>query len=131
MDIRSLLLETARLACDHLERLPERRVGASWDPARIRELLGGALPEGPRSAMEVVRELAAAIEPCLVASAGPRFFGFVVGGSVPASLAADWLTSVWDQNAQAFASSPAAAVVESITAEWLRELFGFPANVSV
>src|SRR5262249_39063067 len=112
MDIRSLLFETTRIACDYLERLPDRRVGANADLGRLRERLGVGLGDGPRSPLEVIRELAANVEPYLVGSAGPRFFGFVVGGSGPASLAADWLTSVWDQNAQAFASSPAAAVVE-------------------
>jgi glutamate/tyrosine decarboxylase-like PLP-dependent enzyme len=66
-----------------------------------------------------------------VASAGPRFFGFVVGGSLPAALAADWLTSSWDQNAQAFALSPAAAVVEDVVARWLLGLLGLPPTASV
>jgi glutamate/tyrosine decarboxylase-like PLP-dependent enzyme len=131
MDLRPLLEETARLACDHLEALPSRHVGATGDPRRLRERLGGPLPEGPEAPIAVVRELAAAVAPGLVASAGPRFFGFVIGGSVPAALAADWLTSAWDQNAQSFDASPAAAVIEDITAGWLRALFGLPATASV
>ena len=66
-----------------------------------------------------------------VASQGPRYFGFVTGGSVPAAIAADWLVSAWDQNAQMFVMSPIAAVVEQIVADWLKELFGLPATWSV
>ena len=74
----------------------------------------------------VVEELARKADPGIVASGGPRFFGFVIGGSVTAALAADWLTSAWDQNAGPFVLSPAAAIVEETVLGWLRELFGLP-----
>ncbi|HEY0444766.1 MAG TPA: aminotransferase class V-fold PLP-dependent enzyme, partial [Candidatus Limnocylindrales bacterium] len=70
-------------------------------------------------------------DPGLVGCAGPRYFGFVIGGSVPAALAADWLTSAWDQNAGLYAISPAAAVAEEVAATWLVDLFGLPAGSSV
>ena len=67
----------------------------------------------------------------LTASAGPRYFGFVTGGSVPAAVAADWLTSVWDQNGFNSITSPAAAAAEEIAARWLVDLFGLPTGTSV
>ena len=67
----------------------------------------------------------------LIARAGPRFFGFVIGGSLPAALAADWLTSAWDQNAGLYVIGPAAAVAEEVAGGWLVDLFGLPAGVSV
>jgi glutamate/tyrosine decarboxylase-like PLP-dependent enzyme len=79
----------------------------------------------------VVAGLARAAEPGLVANGGGRYFGFVVGGSIPAALAADWLTAAWDQNAGLYVLSPAAAVVEEIAGGWVAELLGLPAGVSV
>jgi len=78
-----------------------------------------------------VTELAAAADPGIVASAGPRYFGFVIGGSTPAALAADWLTSVWDQNAGLHVAGPAAAVIEDIAAGWLLDLLDLPTTASV
>jgi glutamate/tyrosine decarboxylase-like PLP-dependent enzyme len=75
--------------------------------------------------------LAAAAEPGVVASGSGRFFGFVVGGATPAALAADWLASTWDQNAGLYVLGPAASVVEEVAGEWLAELLGLPAGVSV
>jgi glutamate/tyrosine decarboxylase-like PLP-dependent enzyme len=130
-DSRELLHQTADLAADFLERLPSRPV---WPPvglAELRDALGGPLPDGGEAPERVVASLAANAEPGIVGSAGPRFFGFVVGGGVPAALAADWLTSTWDQNAGLYALSPAAAVIEEVAASWLVELFGLPAGSSV
>src|SRR5438270_2230205 len=113
-------------AARYLEGLRARPVGAAADAAAMREALGGPLPEQGEPAARVVEELARNADPGIVASGGPRFFGFVVGGSVPAALAADWLTSAWDQNAGLFVLSPAAAVVEETVLGWLRELFSLP-----
>ena len=130
-DRRHLLTRTSELANDFLDRLPNRPVTRPTDLEKLRAALGGSLPDGPDDATAVVDELARAVEPGLVGSAGPRYFGFVVGGGVPASLAADWLTSTWDQNAGLYALSPAAAVVEEVAASWLIDLFGLPAGSSV
>lgn len=93
-----LLARTAEIATAYLASLDERPVGRPVDVAPLREAMGGPLPDGPSDPLDVVEWLAGAAEPGLVASAGPRYFGFVIGGSLPASLGADWLASTWDQN---------------------------------
>jgi glutamate/tyrosine decarboxylase-like PLP-dependent enzyme len=110
------------LAAAWLEQLPERPVGAAGDPAGLR----AALPEHGEEPAAAVEALAAAAEPGLVASAGPRYFGFVTGGALPAALAADWLTSAWDQNAGLHTMSPAAAAAEATVLAWCKELLGVP-----
>ncbi|HEX7949205.1 MAG TPA: aminotransferase class V-fold PLP-dependent enzyme [Candidatus Limnocylindrales bacterium] len=121
----------AELAAEYLRSLPSRPVGPPVDLAALRAALGGPLPDGPSDPVAVVEGLAAAVEPGLVASAGPRYFGFVVGGSLPAALGADWLASAWDQNAGLYVLSPAAAVAEEVAGAWLIELLGLPAETSV
>jgi glutamate/tyrosine decarboxylase-like PLP-dependent enzyme len=106
-------------------------VGARADAAEMRAALGGPLPEEGEPAARVVEELARRADPGLVATAGPRFFGFVVGGSVPAAVGADWLASTWDQNAGLFVLSPAAAIAEETVARWLTALFGLPEGTSM
>ena len=93
--------------------------------------LGGPLPRRGTDPLTVIDDLADGVEPGLVAMSGPRYFGFVIGGSHPAALAADWLTSAWDQNAGLYLATPAAAVVEEVAAAWLVELLGLPADTSV
>jgi glutamate/tyrosine decarboxylase-like PLP-dependent enzyme len=120
-------LETAAAhATQFLRGLAERPVAASAGVEELRARLGGPLPDGPSDPAEVVAQLAKLADGGLVASAGPRYFGFVVGGSLPAALAADWLAAAWDQNAGLFALGPAAATVEDIAADWLLDLLGLP-----
>lgn len=114
-----------------LEGLEKRPVGARADAAAMRDALGGPMPEEGEPAARVVDELARRADPGLVATAGPRFFGFVIGGSVPAAVGADWLTSTWDQNSGLFVLSPAAAIAEETVARWLIELFGLPPGTSM
>ncbi|HET7786274.1 MAG TPA: pyridoxal-dependent decarboxylase [Myxococcales bacterium] len=123
---RSPLEAACAAALRYLDALPGRAVGASADAAALRAALGGPLPEQGEPPAQVVEDLAREADPGLVASAGPRFFGFVVGGSLPAAVGADWLTSAWDQNAGLFVLSPAAAVVEEIVAGWMKDLLGLP-----
>jgi len=132
MDDRSRLLnQTAALAADFLHGLPSRPVCASATRDELLAALGGPLPARGEAPGEVVADLASAADPGIVASAGPRYFGFVIGGGLPSALAADWLTSAWDQNGFAYVMSPAAAVVEEIATGWLLEAFGLPADASV
>jgi glutamate/tyrosine decarboxylase-like PLP-dependent enzyme len=121
------LRRAAELARAWLETLADRPVGARGDAAGLH----GPLPERGEDPLAVIEALAAAAEPGLVASAGPRYFGFVTGGALPAALAADWLTSAWDQNVAMHAMSPAAAVAEQTVAGWVCELLGLPAGAGV
>jgi glutamate/tyrosine decarboxylase-like PLP-dependent enzyme len=114
-----------------LGNLNERRVGPSAGFADVRARLARPLDAEPEDPTRIVEELAEAVEPGLVATAGPRYFGFVIGGSVPAALAADQLVSVWDQNAALARSSPAAAAVESVVSEWLLDVLALPRTASV
>jgi len=125
------LRAAARHAETFLASLPERPVRATADAARLRASLGGPLSDDGIAPERVIDDLARAADPGLVATAGPRFFGFVIGGSLPAALAADWLTSAWDQNAGVYAASPAASVVEEVAAAWLLDLLGLPPDAGV
>ena len=78
--------------------------------------------------LAVIEELVAGAEPGVVAMPSPRFFGWVIGGVLPAALGADWLTSLWDQNAGLLVSSPAAAGAERVAGDWLLDLLGLPAS---
>jgi len=130
-DVRELLEQTAAIAARYLESLGERPVFPDVTPQELRAALGGPLPEEPLDPREVVGELAAAAEPGVVAMGSGRYFGFVIGGALPAALAADWLTSAWDQNAGLYVGGPSASVVEEVAAQWILELLGLPAGSSV
>ena len=132
---RDLLTRTTELATDFLDGVADRPVGRPIDAEGLRAELGGAdpdrLPDAGVDAVAVLETLVASAEPGLVASAGPRYFGFVVGGSLPAALAADWMTSAWDQNGFSYVASPAASVIEETAGRWILELLGLPAGASV
>jgi glutamate/tyrosine decarboxylase-like PLP-dependent enzyme len=125
------LRPAANVAAGWLMTLAERQVGIPVAPDDLRLRLGVELGDAGTDPATVIEELAAAIEPGLVATAGPRYFGFVTGGSLPAALAADWLVSAFDQNAAMYVMSPGAAVAEEITAGWLLDLLGLPAESAV
>jgi glutamate/tyrosine decarboxylase-like PLP-dependent enzyme len=129
-DLRKLLDLTTGLAVDFYESLPERPVFPRASVDELRQAFGGPLPESPMEPERVIAELSQAADPGLVAAPGGRYFGFVIGGSVPAALAADWLTSTWDQNAVLHVLSPAASVAEEVAGAWLKELFGLPGDAS-
>jgi glutamate/tyrosine decarboxylase-like PLP-dependent enzyme len=130
MEERELLRRVAEHAAAFLEGLEGRRVQPDAPLEELRRTLGVPLPEGPSDPAEVIDSLAAAAEPGIAAIPSGRYFGFVIGGALPAALAADWLTSVWDQNAGLYAGGPSAAVVEEVAAGWLTELLGLPDHVS-
>jgi glutamate/tyrosine decarboxylase-like PLP-dependent enzyme len=125
-----LLRSTSDYAARYLESLGERPVAPPASVEELRALLCGPLPAGPTDPERVLAELIEAAEPGVVGMAGGRYFGFVIGGVLPAALAADWLTSTWDQNAGLVVAGPSAAVVEEVAVDWLRELLGLPEGVS-
>jgi glutamate/tyrosine decarboxylase-like PLP-dependent enzyme len=129
-ELGPLLDRVTEIATDYLASLPERHVGSTEDAAQVAGRLRVALPESGEDPTIVVERLARDVDAGLVASAGPRYFGFVVGGALPAALGADWLAAAWDQNAALHALSPAAAAAEQVAGEWIKELLGLPAEAS-
>jgi glutamate/tyrosine decarboxylase-like PLP-dependent enzyme len=110
----------------HLEGLEQGPVSASATLEELRGRLVLALADEGLEARQVIDELASGVQGGLLGSVGGRFFAWVMGGSVPAALAADWLTSTWDQNAALYACSPAEAVIEEACGGWLKDLLGLP-----
>jgi len=129
--MEDLFQSIVQSAVRYRKSLPDRPVGVRASYDELKSLLDAVLPEDGESPETAVRKLMAGVEQGLIHSTGPRYFGFVVGGSSPASVAADWLTSAWDQNAQVYASSPAASIVEEVVARWILELLGLPATAGV
>src|SRR6478672_2925598 len=130
-DTRALLSRTAELAADFLNSLEERPVYPQVSPAELRAALRVPLQDEPLEPERVVEQLAAAVEPGLVATPSGRYFGFVIGGGLPAALAADWLASAWDQNAGLYVGGPSASVVEEVVRDWVVELLGLPRDASI
>jgi glutamate/tyrosine decarboxylase-like PLP-dependent enzyme len=125
-DYRQVLQAASEAAMRYLDGLPARRVGPGADSEATMTALGTELQDKSQAPETVIRDLARAVEPGLVASSGPRYFGFVFGGALPASIGADWLAAAWDQNAVLHAASPAAAAAEQIAGGWMLDLLGLP-----
>lgn len=124
--MKTLLAETAERGARYLEEIANRRVAPlPADVARL-EALAGPLPAGPSDPSEVLALLDDFGSPATVATTGGRYFGFVIGGSLPAALAANWLAGAWDQNAAMQVMSPVAARLEEIVLGWMIDLFGLP-----
>jgi glutamate/tyrosine decarboxylase-like PLP-dependent enzyme len=105
-----------------------------WPAVSVEDLrlaLGSPLHDRGLADTSVIESLIRLAEPGTVATTGPRYFGFVTGGALPAAIAADWLATVWDQNAGLYVMSPAAAVVEEVAGRWLLDVLGLPATASV
>ncbi len=129
-DERELLRRTAEIAGDFLDSLDGRPVFPRDSMEDVADALGGPFPESPSDPLEVVELMAREIDRGVVASAGSRYFGYVTGSALPATIAADWLTTIWDQCAGLGALGPSASVVEEIAGDWLKDLFGLPADAS-
>jgi glutamate/tyrosine decarboxylase-like PLP-dependent enzyme len=125
-----LLRRTLEHALDYIHALPSAAVDATATLAELRERLSKPLPLQPAEPSAVIAQLVEDVKGGLTGSAGGRFFAWVIGGVVPAALAADWLTSTWDQNSGMYRVAPAAAVVEEVCGRWLLELLGLPAAAS-
>ena len=127
-DMRELLDETFRRAARFVESLPGRRVAAAREADELVPALGGALPKRGLPASEILSRLDEIGGQGVVASAGPRYFGFVTGGALPASLASSWLAAAWDQNAFSELSSPVGAAIERVAMRWVLETLDLPAD---
>ncbi len=127
---RKILERALDRAVEYLDTLDASPVAATADVNTLRKQLKKPLQDDGVPAEQVIDELAAGVEGGLLGSAGGRFFGWVIGGAVPSALAADWLTSAWDQNAAIYACSPAAAVVEEVAGAWLKDLLAIPETAS-
>jgi glutamate/tyrosine decarboxylase-like PLP-dependent enzyme len=125
------LARALELARGYIASRAGRPVSATATLHELRAALGGPLPATPIDPTEVIDALARAAEPGLVTTTGPRYFGFVTGGALPATVAAEWLAAVWDQPASLYVLSPAASVVEEVAAGWLIDLLGLPSACSV
>lgn len=127
-EFRDLLADVAARVTRYRENVADVPVFPD-DTTGVREKLGD-LPEKPAPPADVIRRLADAVEPALVANTGPRYFGFVTGGALDAATAADMLAIGWDQPAFNKITSPAAAIVEEVAGEWLKDVLGLPSGAS-
>ncbi len=119
------------IASRYVATRAERPVWPTTTLESLRASLGGPLPDRPSDAASVLDAFARAADPGLVSTTGPRYFGFVTGGALPAAIAAEWLTTAWDQNAALYVMSPAAAVAEEVAGAWLLDLLQLPPTASV
>ena len=117
-------------ALDYLAGLDRNPIAPTAGLAALRVRLGGELAGEGIEPERVIRDLLAAVEGGIMGSTSGRFFGWVIGGALPAAIGADWLTTVWDANATLHVSGPAAGVVEEVAAGWLKEILGIPAKAS-
>jgi glutamate/tyrosine decarboxylase-like PLP-dependent enzyme len=130
-DYRQPLAHAAAHAADWLDSLPIRPVSPRQRVEQLETAFAIELPEGPTDATDVVDELARLAEPGLMAIGSGRFFGWVMGGTLPAALASDWMVSAWDQNNGLRYATPAAAAIEERAGAWILDLLGLPASSSV
>jgi glutamate/tyrosine decarboxylase-like PLP-dependent enzyme len=124
------LKRAAELAAEYIESFDHQKVSEELGPKALRDRLQKELTADGLPPLQVINELAEDARDGLLNSAGGRFFGWVIGGGTPVSIAADWLTSAWDQNAAAYACSPAAAIIEEVVAEWMKDILGLPQQAS-
>jgi glutamate/tyrosine decarboxylase-like PLP-dependent enzyme len=126
--MRNLLEATAARAIRYLESLEDRPVAPAPDAVARLDLLDTPLQDEPLDPLDVLQQLDELGSPATTAMAGSRFFGFVIGGSLPAALAANWLVSTWDQNAALYAPTPSAARLEQVALRWLLDVLRLPAE---
>ena len=115
-------------ATNYLENLGERKVAPSREAVARLQKLNRPFPDQGLEAGAVLAELDEFCSPATMATAGPRFFGFVIGGSLPAALAANWLAGAWDQPASFYEETPATAFLEQLALGWLIDIFRLPSG---
>jgi len=130
MKYRTVLESTLAHVLRYLESLDHASVSATTSLAELRQRLGRPLIDDGVDATQVINELVTDVQGGVLGSAGGRFFAWVVGGAIPAALAADWLTSTWDQPSALYATGPAIAVIEEVCGKWLKELLRLPTAAS-
>ncbi|MFN2491391.1 MAG: pyridoxal-dependent decarboxylase, partial [Pyrinomonadaceae bacterium] len=124
--MKPLLEDAAQRAISYLDALNDRSVAPSAEAISRLAILDEPLPTKPTPAAEILRLLDEVCSPATMAMAGPRFFGFVIGGSLPASLAANWLAGAWDQNTGLYSPTPGTSQLEQIALDWMLDLFKLP-----
>ncbi|MGE5458127.1 MAG: pyridoxal phosphate-dependent decarboxylase family protein, partial [Methanococcaceae archaeon] len=124
--MRELLINTSEQAIRYLEGLEMRSVAPSKEAIARLSTLDIPLPDKPADPDAVLQMMDEICSPATMAMAGPRFFGFVIGGSLPASLAANWLATTWDQNSAFYNVTPATAILEQIALKWLLDILQLP-----
>src|SRR5262245_34873447 len=130
MNVKSLLGITAVHAVRYLEAVNSRPIATTASLQDLQAGLAKPLPDGPTPSAQVVDELVRDTKGGILGSASGRFFGWAIGGTLPAALAADWLTSAWDQNGASNLTAPAEAVIEEVCGDWAKQLLGLPASAS-
>ena len=125
-----LLADTAVRARQYLSGLPDRAVSPSATAVAKLAELDTPVPEQGEAPAGVLARLDQLLSPATMAMAGPRFFGFVIGGSLPAALAANWLATAWDQNTGLHAVTPGTSQIERIALAWLLELLDLPRDAA-
>ncbi|MDX1385765.1 MAG: pyridoxal-dependent decarboxylase, partial [Thermoanaerobaculia bacterium] len=123
-----LFREAEERALRYLDNLPTRAVAPSKDAMQGLKRLDEPLPETPGDPRDTIRILDEVGSPATMATAGPRFFGFVIGGALPVTVAAQWLAAAWDQNVGRQDITPAASQLEWVALRWLVDLLGLPAG---
>src|SRR5262245_38011255 len=114
-----VLRRAASLGIAHLESIERRHVGGQASRPALIAALGGPLPEGPTEPVAVIDALVRDADAGIVSTPGPRYFGFVTGGALPVTVAADWVASAWDQNGALYVMSPAVSALEDIVSSWI------------
>jgi glutamate/tyrosine decarboxylase-like PLP-dependent enzyme len=128
--LNTLLEDAAHRAAQYLNSLPHRPVAPTAAAVAGLTALDLPLPVEPTDPRRVLALLDEVVTPATMAMAGPRFFGFVIGGALPVTLAANWLAGAWDQNAGLYAATPGVAHLETVALTWLNALFGFPVGTA-
>jgi len=128
--VKTTLTTALESALDFLEGLDRNPVAPTADRATLLSRLQSDAPEEGLAPELVIRELVHTVDGGIVGSASGRFFGWVIGGALPAAIGADWLTSVWDNNATLYACGPAASVIEEVCGRWLKQILGLPGHAS-